>query len=126
MYKTVNGVLTQMTDEEILEWEAIQPTTKQLLQEAKDTKCKEIDAFTKNKIVALVGNGTKQRNLNAKSTQLALKELRGTITDDEQTLLNQLNDTFEEVESLIVAGNTLENEVQAMETIGEIENVKVI
>jgi len=96
---------------------------KKLLQKAKDAKCKEIDASTKEKILALIGNETKQRNLTAKSTQLVLKEFRGTITDGETKILSGLDSKFKTVEQLIIAGNALELLVQSKGTIKEVQNI---
>jgi len=96
-----------------------------LLSDAADAKCIEINNKTKDDIIALVGDSTKQRNSSAKASQLLLKKVNNTSTVADDTLLDQLNALFAQVETLIADGNALEASVRSMATIAEIEAVIV-
>ena len=96
-----------------------------LLKAVKANKVAEIDSATVSKIVGLVGNENKQRNLTAKSTQLMLKEMRGDITDEEKATLDELNGMFAQVEAWIVDGNAREQLVWEMTSKEDVEATEV-
>ena len=116
-----NGVLTQMTPEEVSEYEASLPTQEELLQQAKDTKCKLVDSATANSIITLAGDLKQQANKQAKSSQLIRKESLGTITDEEKITLDYLDGLFVQIETLIADGNAKELEIQACTTLEELD-----
>ena len=99
------------------------PTEEELLQDAKDTKCQEIDSATKKSIISIAGDAVSQSNKQAKSSQLIRKELKGTLSADgsELELLNTLDALFVEVENLIATGNDKEAQIKACKTQAEFD-----
>ena len=87
------------------------PTDNDIFQIAKDEKIIAIDLETKASIILVAGSLENQSNLQAKSTQLTLKEVRGTITVDESTQLSGLEDLYVTVENMVNEGNARETQV---------------
>lgn len=102
------------------------PTKEELLQDAKSSKCEEINNSTMLSIVSTAGTLEQQANYNAKYTELLGKKVDGTITEDELALMGKIKDGWSFIETVRNDGNALEVSVQAMETIEEVEAVEVV
>lgn len=92
-------------------------------EDIKLLKCQEIDSKTKKSIIALAGSLEQQSNKQAKASQLILKKIIGTITQEETAMLEHLNGLFTQIETLINDGNAKEAEIMACATIKEFEAV---
>ena len=125
MIKATSQGNVQMTEEEIAIHLASQPTEAELLQQAKDRKCDEIDKATREAIVNLIGSEAKQRNLLAKYNDLLEKKIDGAITADEVTIMNEIKSAWILVEQTVIDGNNKEALVQTLETIEQV-NAEVV
>ena len=120
--KMVNGVVVDMSAEEIAEYENARPTEADRLQQAKDDKCELIDTATKESIIAVVGNEAKQRNYLAKYNELLEKKIDGVVlTVDEVNTTALIKSLWLQVETLATQGNAKEAQVQTYLTIEQVE-----
>ena len=99
------------------------PVIELKFEDIKLLKCQEIALKTKKSIIALAGSLEQQSNKQAKASQLILKKVIGTITQEETALLEYLNGLFVQIETLINDGNAKEAEIMACTTAEEFEAV---
>jgi len=92
------------------------------LQKAKDAKCDLVDKATSASILEMASEN-KQRNYLAKYNELLEKKLDGVITEDETQNMTELKELWTSIETLVNNGNTKEAEIQACETVAELEAI---
>ena len=110
-----------MTAEEVALHLASQPTEAQVLQDAKDAKCRIINEKTKDEIVNIAGSDAKQRNYLAKYNELLAKKIEGvTLTEEEVVVLTTLKTLWVQIEMLVNEGNAKEAQIQTLSTIDEV------
>lgn len=100
--------------EQSLVEEALLEQSSLFFSEYKANKIALIDSATKASIIDLAGSLENQANFQAKASQLAIKEIRGTITQAESTKLGELEALYATIEDLVIAGNDKEAQVSAL------------